>query len=294
MESAGEKEDEYLSPDTSIGEDEDVKETIPELPEEKNPDVNGEYMDSSDDSASTEVFPEEGETLAPIAVNILESSGEDDSEELFAGYVDRLFGWKGNAVSPDSLKKTKKSVGSKFEGASLKLYSDLSTGAQEIAAGHRESAEFVFSAEDLGYGDNISWSASELGVSTVLDGGSITQEALDSAQDKFEEELQADKVIKALLADFLYEYYWHDKTIGTDRQVNVGAVYSDGEWRCCIVGDYTISFSVSDEFAVSQYTADTEKTGAASLAVENVQAILTAGRELSDLDKLYYYKKCHM
>lgn len=279
--------------DTGSGEDslqsdtdhDDVNED--DLAEENYSPENAEDGPVTEELQNEELSPEEGETLAPVTINIRESSGEDDSEELFSGYVDRLFDFGGTVAAP---KRTKNSVDRSFDGASQDLYSGISSGAQEIAAGQRESAEFIFSAEELGYGNNIFWSASELGISAVVTDGSITQEALDQARDKFEEEVQTDKVIKALLADFPYEFYWHDKKTGTSRQINIGAVYSDGEWRCCVEDDYTISFSVAEDFAVSQYIADTEKTGAASLAVENAQAVLDASRELPDLDKLYAYK----
>ena len=249
-----------------------------------------EGTDNSGEAMSVENAPEEGTILPSITRNILESVGEDDSEEMFAEYVDRLFSIEDPDFSSGGRKKAKKNVGSKFTGASQIIYSQLYSGTQEIAAGQRESSVFVFSVEELGFGLDDSWNAADLGVSAVVVDNAISDEAADAAMDLADNELQITEIMSALLADCPYELYWHDKVVGINRQANIGAIYTNGEWRVYLTGDYTVSLAVAEEFAVSQYAADTGKTGAASQAVENANIILTENHSLSDIEKLNAYK----
>ena len=215
----------------------------------------------------------------------VEGLGDDDSEEMFAEYVERLFEGEGTR------KRAKRAVGSKFEGASLFLYTELRNGAEQVASGQSASTEFAFDVEDLGYGSSAGWSASELGVEAVVVNGSITEEAKSAAFQKFEEELQTSAILGALLADCPYELYWYDKTQGVSKGSGIGATYSGGEWKCYISGQYTFRFAVASEFSAGECTADTYKTGAATAAVSNAQDILSAASGLSDIEKLNYYKE---
>ena len=247
---------------------------------------NSGELEGSQDAPDT---PEEGTVITPITKSITTSDGKDDSEEMFAEYVDRLFD-AGSSAS-GGRKRAQKSVGSKFTGASQVLYSTLRLGAEEIASGQRPSTVFVFTAEDLGYGSSVTWNADDLGITVpIISDGNFSSEAADAAIAKFEQELQVDSIISALLADCPYEFYWHDKTVGVRRNVHISATYQNGEWRCYITGDYTFYFAVAGEFEDGAYTVDVLKTGAATTAVGNAQLILSAGNGLSDIDKLYHFK----
>lgn len=235
-------------------------------------------------------IPEEGTILPTVTKEILESTGEDDSEEMFAEYVDRLFEGENADSSSGGRRKARKNTGSKFTGGSQIIYIQICSGAKEIADGQRASSEFAFSAEDLGYGQAVSWSAADLGISAVVTDNSITDDAVNAAMERFENDLQIDAITSALLADCPYELYWHDKVVGVRRHAQFGAAYTGGEWKIYITGEYTVALAVANEFAVSQYVADTEKTGAASQAVENANNILTEYQSLSDIQKLYAYK----
>ena len=239
--------------------------------------------------AQTDLY-EEDLVLPPVSKSITESDGEDDHEELFESYVDKLFSADTSSGTAGGPRRSRKNAGNRFSGAALTLYSELYSGITQIAAGQRDSAVFTFSVEDLGYGSDTGWSAQELGVEAVVVNGEITDEASDLTFSRFEQEVQIDDVIYALLTDCPYELYWHDKTSGVSRESGISAVYRNGEWRCFTTGEYVISLSVAEEFAVSIYTTDTARTGAASLAVENAQEILTDYENLSDMEKLTSYK----
>ena len=256
--------------------DETAKTEIPEAAEEDN------------GASENENTPEEGTTLDLVKVTIHESEGGDDNEELFEQYVDRLFNGEHPSAGPRL--KAKKRTGDRFSGTSAMIYSELLSGIQEVAAGQRQSTQFEFSAANLGYEDSVTWGASDLGVTEIVVDGEIVQEAVDKTAELYEQELQIVEISNTLLADCPYELYWYDKTAGIDRNIEVGATYVDGEWRTFVGGTYTISYAVAEEFALSVYAADTEKTGAASTAVGNAQSILASNEGLSDVDKLYAYK----
>ena len=251
---------------------------------------NSENIDESGVPQDTTDAPEEGTVLPPVTMSITTSDGKDDSEEMFAEYVDMLFD-AGSSAAFDGRKKVKKTVGERFTGASQVLYSDLRLGAGDIASGQRPSTVFVFSAEDLGYGNGVTWNAEDLGINVpIISDGMFSIEAKNAASAKFEQELKVDDIISALLADCPYEFYWHDKTIGVSRNVGIGATYINGEWRCYITGNYTFSFAVAAEFEDGDYTVDVQKTGAATTAVGNAQLILSASNGLSDIEKLHHFK----
>ena len=256
---------------------------------EDDPQAAGEDGTEEGSDTQTDLY-EEGMTLPPVSVSVTQSDGEDDHEELFANYVDRLFSVDSSFGSANGSRRSRKSNSSRFSGAALTLYSELYSGISQIAAGERDSAVFTFSAEDLGYGRDNSWSAQELGTDAIIVNGEITDEASDLTFARFEQEIQIDEVIYALLLDCPYELYWYDKTRGNSRGAGISAVYRNGEWRCFTTGEYVISLVVAEEFAVSTYTADTTRTGAASMAAENAQEILADCENLSDMEKLISYK----
>ena len=248
------------------------------------------YEEDSRDAADTGDVNEDNMSVSPVIKTVVESAGEDDSDEMFAEYVDRLFSTTKNSSSLSGMKRAKKNIGDKFTGAAQTIYSELYNGAQQIASGQRESSEFTFSVESLGYGNSVLWTAEDLGVDAVVADGALAEDVSDAAMEKFESEVRIHEIISALLADCPYELYWHDKTIGVSRGVGIGATYRSGEWKCYVSGEYVVSFAVAGEFAVSRYAADTEKTGAATIAVTNAEMILDRYSGQSDLEKLYSYK----
>ena len=242
-------------------------------------------------AANNESNVQEGETLSLVKKTIQESDGEDNSEEMFAEYVDRLFASEDSQQNPSGRRKSKKNTGSRFTGSAGIIYSSIYSGIQEIAAGRRESAVFTFPVEDLGYGSDISWSARDLGAQSVVSEGNITDEAVDLTYEIFEQEIQITQIIHSLLADCPYELYWHDKTVGVSRETSFGAVFKNGEWRSYVDGYYVISLAVTDEFALSDYIVNTEKTGSVTFAADNAHEIVSEYQGLSDMEKLSSYRE---
>ena len=87
-----------------------------EKPEEEESALLGETDEVTDQNAvpvPAADEPVEGATVPEVSVSVVEGIGDDDSEEMFAEYVERQFAGDGTS------KRAKKEVGSKFEGADI-------------------------------------------------------------------------------------------------------------------------------------------------------------------------------
>lgn len=109
-------------------------------------------------------------------------------------------------------------------------------------------------------------------------GGELADTQVTVASDKWtytEESFRS--VINALIADIPCELYWLDKTAG------VGISYASNE--------FTFKFAAAEGYkGASQYTVDTEKTGAASKAAANALSIVEKYADRDDLAKLNGYR----
>lgn len=109
-------------------------------------------------------------------------------------------------------------------------------------------------------------------------GGELADTQVTVASDKWtytEESFRS--VINALIADIPCELYWLDKTAG------VGISYASNE--------FTFKFAAAKGYkGASQYTVDTEKTGAASKAAANALSIVEKYADRDDLAKLNGYR----
>ncbi len=109
-------------------------------------------------------------------------------------------------------------------------------------------------------------------------GGELADTQVTVASDKWtytEESFRS--VINALIADISCELYWLDKTAGVEIS------YASNE--------FTFKFAAAEGYkGASQYTVDTEKTGAASKAAANALSIVEKYADRDDLAKLNGYR----
>jgi hypothetical protein len=127
--------------------------------------------------------------------DVPDSSGDESPEDLFEQYMGVEFGLSGRS----SMRKAKKTTGTRLEGNDLAVYQAVARELPAIAAGERASTEFELTPEDFGY-DKLEWTAEELGVDAIIENGAFSPAALEAAQKKVYFDL--DKVDNALLADF--------------------------------------------------------------------------------------------
>ncbi len=109
-------------------------------------------------------------------------------------------------------------------------------------------------------------------------GGELADTQVTVASDKWTyTEESFSSVINALIADIPCELYWLDKTAGVEIS------YASNE--------FTFKFAAAEGYkGASQYTVDTEKTGAASKAAANALSIVEKYADRDDLAKLNGYR----
>ena len=226
--------------------------------------------------------------------DVPESSGDESPEDLFEQYMGVEFGLSGRS----SMRKAKKTTGTRLEGNDLAVYQVVARELPAIAAGKRASTEFELTLDDFGV-EKAEWTAEELGVSSVVvkdEQGNITgfsQEAKDAVNAKISFDLH--KVSTALLADFPYDLYWFNKSI--EEAVNIpeystsASTDGNGEWVIILPESITLRFKVAGEFSgVDEYTVNTEVGQSVQTAVNNANDIIEQHSGDADEDKLHNYK----
>lgn len=232
-----------------------------------------------DDISTTSRDPPETEAIEITAdgeVFIPDPDSLPDSDELFAAYVQQEF----DREIYGGIATFGTDAGDRLSGLEKDIYTDLKTKITEVATGERSSTAFDVSADF----SSLQWTKAELGVSAIVSGGSVTDEAQTAVNKAFSQAVDLEKILNCLLADCPYELYWFDKTTG----IQTGYSMSGNSTKISITG-VTVSFSVASAYG-SGYTADIAKTGATKSAIVNAKAIVTANAGKTDWEKLDAYR----
>jgi len=181
-----------------------------------------------------------------------------DNEELFAAYTEQLF--YGNSFSFFG-----SAAGDRLSGIDKTLYDAIVPFIKQIAAGKRSSTT-------IGIGQTV----------TLNDGTTYTADASVLFNKDTLNETTLRNLLSALLADFPYELYWYDKTLGCDIQ----CVSSSTE-----LIHVQISFTVAANYQLNhQYKVNTSNAQTAAKAATNAQSIIDDYASQSDYEKLVGYK----
>lgn len=234
-------------------------------------------------------LPVSAETVAKVA----ETEGQEytptnknsDTAELFDEYVEA-------ATDKSGVKsRIKKTAGNKLSGINKTIYTRLMGDIAQVAAGEKSSTIFKINVEDLGL-EQLTWTASELGVESIIIDGNLTEEASSALLEKGEYDLKA--IINALLADNPYGLYWYDKTSQTESQgytVNIFYNYDKKEYCISFTGSIAFSFPVAEEYSAGKYTFDTEIGKSVQTIVTKANAIVEKYANDSDYEKLDGYRE---
>ena len=140
-----------------------------------------------------------------------------------------------------------RNVGNDLPGVNRTVYTTLKSQISAVAAGTESSTVIEIPVSGLGL-TKTSWTASELGLSTLVENGTFSDEAMAAVNARVGFSLR--EVVSALLADCPYELYWYDKTVGTSYKPYGfgGTSQSIG-----IVGNMIFTFAVSTEYDDGTY-----------------------------------------
>ena len=209
--------------------------------------------------------------------------GDDDSQELFAGYVRSLFYGK------DRQARSSESAGSQLTGNDAILYAALKPEILAVTAGTRSSTLIEISPTVFGVEGN-NWTAEELGVSAIVVNGYVSDEAVQAVYGKFATDYGL--VLEALLRDCSYEMFWYDKNQAAQRTLfNITAVEENGVIRIGWTGVFTYRLPVSQAYAAGQYAVSSNAVQRARTAAANARQIINRYASASDLEKLNGYRQ---
>ena len=183
---------------------------------------------------------------------------------------------------PDGRIRVARGAGSRLEGADAQIYAELAEEIPLIAAGERASTVFTFPCEEI-Y-PQTTYTAGELGVSSLIDGGAFAQDAVD-AMTEIIHGISVKNVIAALRQDMPYEMYWAGLTWSTAYP----GLSTNGQ-TVWMTGSVTVSISVAQEYSAGAYQVDTSWGRRAADALENANAVIATYAGSSDYEMLLGYK----
>ena len=263
---------------------------------EEDSEQGAETVIEEDPEQEAEVVIEE-DPAATSSVSGQSTGTNDDgrtADELFEGYIRKEFGIDagGAGKGAEKAQLRKAGAGARLTGMERNAYVRISEVLPLIASGERASTVISVSIDDLFEGCKNSWTAKELGVSSLLErsassptGWAVTEEALTAMEEKGELDLY--KILVALLADHPYELYWFNKIAGfymDDLDVTAN------EDHISFTGEAFFRFTVEKEYAAGQYEVNTKFGAAVRTSVQNAEGIVERCGDYSDYDKLRAYK----
>ena len=190
-------------------------------------------------------------------------------EDLFAQYADiRFFGEMPDTTAPIR-KKSKKATGTRLKGHNLILYNALHEAAVEIAAGNLAETQVEVPISAFGIDPGKHYTAEELGLSYIYDieNEEVNPELQTAMMSVFEYDISA--VSHSLRADFPYEFYWQSGGFTYPSALGMSLNSREAWFTADVI---KIGMPVESKYRLNgqKFVADTVKTGAVSVAVENV------------------------
>ncbi|MCR4649974.1 MAG: DUF4214 domain-containing protein [Lachnospiraceae bacterium] len=282
--------------------DEDVEADVDEDVEadvDENADVD-EDIEAEPEISSEKVFVTEEEDgidagLGFSAEAHFISSEEDffdgeeiDADELLYSYIDA------NISDEDSVDPRYASslVGDRLPASSKPLYNAFKQATSDIAKGKRSSTTATINPQALGW--NRKYTAAELGVSSLISGYSVSEEAMRALDKKIGfDKFNPRNIVLAVMEDCPYERYWMGLSW---NYVGLSGVYyrvtSDKNYIYLDFGtELGIKMTPSRDFAGSEsFTVDTSKTKAVNSAISKANTIVKDAKSKTDLQKITYYK----
>ena len=187
------------------------------------------------------------------------------------------------------------SAGSSLTGLEKTIYDRLGAQILKISTGECVEPTVSFTLKELGL--DGAWTAQDLGVSSLFQGDSFSQAAVDAVYDKLD--FDSGLVVDALLADYPFDLFWFDKTMGFS--IFSPACTSDGNTIWFAEGEtLDIRFAVCQEYAkmvdVTHYNPYLlDPAALEAYGVENARAealrIVQANANKSNYEKLVAYRE---
>lgn len=221
-------------------------------------------------------------TEAVVELPSIATPGGQSNEDLAAGYIEQRFGEElpGN----DEPSAEVQSAGSYLTGNTAVVYNVLKPVIAQVAAGERTSTQVTVPVSS--FEGKTAWTASDLGVSAIVSGGSITQEASDAFNQKVDALIDYGTAMDALAADCPYELYWYNKTVGI-----VMSIAMSGNPNQLSLVSVQFSLAVATEYEAGEYKANTNLGTTVKNAVATATSIANAHKNKTPYQMLSAYKE---
>ncbi|MBE6116384.1 MAG: hypothetical protein E7187_06110, partial [Erysipelotrichaceae bacterium] len=233
------------------------------------------------------VSADEEEMITVIPEEIHVSENEESNDDLLSGYIQHAFDENLESIKYGP-KRGQKNNGSKLTGVNRVVYDKMAGYIKDIAAGRITSTEFLIPVSELGV--QTYFTKNDLGMDIIVD-GHFNDQALDKAVDLAFGDFDILLVNNALMLDYPYEMYWYDKTRTGGVAINYGSFgYNNDGTYINVYGNMKISYSVAQEFAVSQYIINPTTGTMITNAINNANRIVRENVNKTDYQKIKTYK----
>ncbi len=189
-----------------------------------------------------------------------------------------------HAISPDPVPADDAAVKRvdylNLSGNEKVLYDYLAEKIALVASGEITDTDFQIPVSMFNNG-KTEYTKEELGVSTLVENNSFTQEAQTALSAIWNIDIYS--VMDALLCDHPYELYWYDKNTGVEYQAP--GFTSDGT-VVSFSGDYVFGMKVAADYsfeaALETYKTDISKINAVNNTITNAMSVVNAAATTTD------------
>ena len=311
-ESAEKETDETEASDETTGEDntQEPAETDADVPAEgsKEPAATDakDPVDSNDQETpelkAGEIFIETGR---PVETHV-PGKKQDNDEQLETYFKKKTEEELGRGRSRPVLRKAAPTAGTRLSGNDKIAYEYFKSRISLVAKGSLTTAVFEIPISYFNL-EKTTWTASELGVSSVLvydsngDAIGLNPKATEKVRGMVDIPFNLQAIDDALLADIPFELYWFDKTIGVRMfSYLLGAYYNDktkkydlgfaaGPTGCFWVSNDYAGIEYKDHGIVGNYNINSAKINRVNSAVTKAASVVKAAASKTDYQKLVYY-----
>ena len=231
---------------------------------------------------------------------------QDNDEQLEAYFKKKTEEELGRGRSRPVLRKAAPAAGTRLSGNDKIAYEYFKSRISLVAKGSLTTAVFEIPISYFNL-EKTTWTASELGVSSVLvydsngDAIGLNPKATEKVRGMVDIPFNLQAIDDALLADLPFELYWFDKTIGVKMfSYSLGAFYNDKtkKYELGFAAGPTGCFWVSNDYAgkeykdhgiVGNYNINSTKINRVNSAVTKAASVVKAAASKTDYQKLIYY-----
>ena len=213
--------------------------------------------DSSDEIATEDAVESEEVVEIPQTVSEIEIDEDEifyvedfDNDSLLSGYLDsKISGSKNTVYFSGNMS------GNKLSGINQLMYEKAKNLFVRVANGEEEYCVSELKFSELGIDTEKSYTAAELGVSSIVNSdGGLSDEAKTAIKKKYGlDTYNSSEIFKAVLRDCPYERYWMGLQCSTNG-IGYRQTSENGEYKISLYGDNLSIYGCNSIKKIHSYT----------------------------------------